>query len=117
MVTDYNTYGTGHLHATITLTMHVHKIKHSTEREKAVLDRLIYPIGMIFPLSTIPQIVEIFVSGDASGVSLLTWGAYAVLGFILLLWAIADSIKPLIISYSLWMLMYIAVLIGVMLYG
>lgn len=88
----------------------------ATKKEKSFLDKLTYFVGVVFPLATIPQIIEVYGTQDSSGVSLWTWALYAVLQFALLLWAIADSIKQLIISYTLWMVMYAVLIIGIVIY-
>gem|GEM_PF-2612903 len=34
-------------------------IESASKKEKAILDKIIYAIGVLFPLLTIPQIIEI----------------------------------------------------------
>ena len=97
--------------------MHIPKLQRSTDKEKKFLDKFSYPVSVIFPLLTIPQIIEIFTRQSVEGLSVFTWVFYAVMTFIILLWAIADNIKQMIISQSLWLLMYAAVIVGIAIYS
>ncbi|HIA91948.1 TPA: hypothetical protein EYO12_02420 [Candidatus Saccharibacteria bacterium] len=96
--------------------MNIIRIKRSTEKEKKLLDKMSYPVNIIFPLLTIPQVIEIFTNKSAEGVSEVTWILYAVMSFLVLLWAIADNIRQLIISQSVWLIMYGLVIAGIFVY-
>lgn len=89
----------------------------ASKKEKQVLDKLVYVVGVAFPLMTIPQIIEIWAAQDATGLSLISWGGYMVFSFIYLLWAIADGIKVIIISQTIWLVVYAAVIAGIVIYG
>lgn len=76
-------------------------IKSSPENKK-LIDRLIYVAAIAYPLTTIPQIVDIFINKSSENVSLLTWLLYDVFTFIFLWYAIEKKLKPLIIEYCMW---------------
>lgn len=94
--------------------LHPLQLTGASNREKRTLDTVIYSVGIIFPLTTIPQIIEIWQHQSAVDVSLITWSSYWALSFIYLLWAIADRIKPLIISYALWQLVYVGMFYSIL---
>lgn len=96
--------------------MKIPKLTFATTQEKRILDKLAYVLGVAFPLATIPQIIEVYANQDSNGVSLWTWGIYAALQFLLLLWAIADNIKQLVVSYTLWMIVYAVLITGIVIY-
>jgi len=52
------------------------------------VDKFIYFIGIFGPVMTIPQVWEIWVGKTASGVSVLSWGAYVLTSFFWLTYAI-----------------------------
>jgi uncharacterized protein with PQ loop repeat len=79
-------------------------------------DKLITAVGVIFPFTTLPQIFNIWYYGNASGVSALTWLLYILCTVILLLYAIDKKLRPLIISYTLWLVFDSLVMVGALIY-
>ena len=51
--------------------------KPKKKARKNLIDDFIYPIALIAPIMTIPQIFTIWVNHENNGVSIPTWGAYA----------------------------------------
>ncbi len=68
------------------------------------LDKLLLVIAVIGPLVTIPQIIEIFETQDASNLSPLTWGMYCVFNILWFIYGIVHKEKPIMITYALWFL-------------
>ncbi len=56
------------------------------------------------PLFEIPQLIDILVAGSAQNVSLITWGYLALSSLAWLIYGIMKKMKPLIISYILYVL-------------
>ena len=109
-----------------TATHHLHKRKRTYGKKepyphpklwKRILDKLVYVVGVLGPLSTIPQILKVWVEQSASGVAILTWIFYFLGAIVLLFYGIAHKEKPLIIMYSLWIVVDIILIIGIILYG
>ena len=105
---------------------HLHKRKRIHQKHEAYphpnkwkryLDRVILGVAIVGPLMTIPQILKIWVSQNASGVSLLTWSTYLLTSLIWLTYSIVHKDKPLFIAYVLWIIINLFVVIGVFLYG
>jgi uncharacterized protein with PQ loop repeat len=82
-----------------------------------LLDGVIYVVGILGPLATIPQVLKIYVAHDAAGVSLFSWAIYALFDIPWIMYAIAHKERPLIICYTLWFFFNSLVLVGVLLYG
>ena len=82
-----------------------------------MLDSIIYLVGVIGPLFTLPQLYEIFVLHNASGVSPLTWGGYALLDIPWILYGIVHHERPITITYTLWLIFNGAVFVGAVIYG
>jgi len=70
--------------------------------------------ALIEPLATIPQIYNIWIYKDTSGVSLATWTFYSLTYFIWLLYGIKTTDKPIIASDALWSTTQILVVIGIL---
>lgn len=75
-------------------------------------DKLIVILGLINVLATIPQVVQIWASPHAGGVSILSWSYYVFFTGALLVYAISIKAKPMIISYSANAAVYAAVLVS-----
>jgi uncharacterized protein with PQ loop repeat len=100
--------------------MHTH-LRHARpathEANKSLIDRAADVMAFASPLLGLPQVVQVFVTHDASGLSLFSWVAFAVVALIFLLYAIKHQIKPLIVAEGLWLVIYLAVIPGILLYG
>ena len=81
------------------------------------LENLVGVIALVYPLSAIPQIIEIWMNKNVEGVSLLTWSLFLVLTIPLIIYAIVKKDRKLTIMWSLWSLGYVAIILGLILYG
>jgi uncharacterized protein with PQ loop repeat len=81
------------------------------------LDNIVLVAGVMGPLMTLPQIHNIWVMKNASGVSPLTWGSFAFFNVFWLLYGLVHKEKPIIVAYSLWLFVNSIVTIGALLYG
>ncbi len=82
-----------------------------------MLDIAVYVVGVAGPLATLPQLIEIYSTHNADGVSFVTWGLYAVTDLPWVIYAFVHREPPLIICYVLWFSFNAAVAIGVLIYG
>lgn len=85
-------------------------------KSKALSSKFMYVVALVFPLTTIPQIVTIFRNHSSVNVSLASWSLYAICALITLVYAITHNLKPLIIEGILWTIMYAAIITGIILY-
>ena len=85
-------------------------------KPKKFIDKLIYVVAIVYPLTTIPQIYDIFVYKSAMSISLLTWVLYDLFTCIFLWYAIENKLKPMIVEYSMWIIVQSIVVVGVFLY-
>ena len=82
-----------------------------------MLDGLVLAVGIIAPLMTIPQILKIYVLHSASGVSVLTWGAYAFFDIPWIIYGLVHHSRPITTTYILWCIMNLMVACGSVAYG
>lgn len=87
------------------------------DKWKRFLDKSIYIVGAVGPIMTIPQLMKIWVEKNASGVSVISWGAYLVTAIFWLSYGIAHKEKPIIFTYSIWIVLEIFIVIGTLMYG
>lgn len=98
---------------------HVRRRPPATSSRKLIrlLDVIVYVVGILGPLATIPQVLQIYTTHDASGVSVLSWGIYALFDIPWIVYAFVHKVPPLIVCYSLWFFFNVLVTIGALLYG
>ena len=82
-----------------------------------LLDRLVLVVGVIGPLVTVPQILKIYVTHDASGISLVSWGMWALLDIPWILYGIAHREPPIVITYTLYCILNSIVVVEAVMLG
>jgi uncharacterized protein with PQ loop repeat len=106
---------------------HVHKRERNTKKELEnypsrkkwvrLMDKLIFIVGISGPIITIPQIMKIWVEQNASGLHLLTWSVYLVIGFFWITYGLMHKSKPIILTYVGWVIVHALIVIGILMYG
>lgn len=81
------------------------------------LDKVVLVIGIIGPLTAIPQIVKIYTTQDATGVSVIAWAVPALFNIPWIMYGFLHKERPIVISYTLWFVMSSLVVIGALKYG
>ena len=94
---------------------HMHQ-KHKLTAYQHFLDKLTFVAGVIGPFTVLPQIYTIFSTHSAKGVSLATWTMIFIVTFPWILYGIAHKDKSIIVSFTLWEVVNLAVVAGVLLY-
>lgn len=94
---------------------HITKHTHASKSLLKTMDKCMYIIALIAPIMTIPQLIDVF-HGHVAGVSLLTWGAYAVVSGLWFLYGILHKDKPLMLTQFLLLLLDSAIVIFVIMY-
>ncbi|MBP9826866.1 hypothetical protein KBC99_00085 [Candidatus Saccharibacteria bacterium] len=84
---------------------------------KGIIALLMYGVAFFSPLSNLPQITKLYTTQVTAGISLQTWIMYFIFGLVPLLYAIANHIKPLIISNALWVIVEIIMIYGILKIG
>jgi len=88
--------------------------KPTRKQEKLVFDKLIYPVGLIAPIMTIPQVFDVWVRKSTQGASLSTWGAYTIVTFFWILYGLLHKEKPIILINSLLLILDFAIVYGIL---
>lgn len=87
------------------------------EKTKKILDRMIYFVGMIGPVMTLPQLKTIWIDHNASGVSAISWGTYTLTSIFWITYGFVHQEKPIIMTYIMWFIINGLVALGVILYS
>jgi len=80
------------------------------------IDKIIYPVGLLGPVMTLPQLFEVWLHKSAGELSLITWGGWLILSFIWLIYGILHKDRPIIVSNILWVIIEGGVSLAIILY-
>ncbi len=80
-------------------------------------DRLAYIVGIVAPLSTVPQAHQIFTTRSAEDISIATWVGFEISAAVWLAYGIVHGYKPVIITNSIWLLLQAVVIAGAIIYA
>ena len=86
------------------------------EIEKGFLYRLTLVAAVVQPLTTIPQVVQLYSSQDASSLSLYTWLGYALVGLVFLAYGLKYRLVPIALTQILWFTLQMSIVIGILIY-
>lgn len=89
----------------------------SPDMRVRIMDKLIIVVGVLSPLMTVPQIYDIYVFKNASGVSTISWFSYTIFSVVWVIYGIMHKEKAIILSQSIWIVMGAAVWLGAYIYG
>ncbi|MFY9228166.1 MAG: hypothetical protein WAO28_02465 [Candidatus Microsaccharimonas sp.] len=85
-----------------------HKIKN-----KGGIDTIALVVGILQPLSTIPQIYMVYSTHDASSVSLFMWASFNVASVVLLMYGLRHKLTPIIWAQTLWIIFQTPMMVSV----
>ena len=89
----------------------------STNFLKRVVDKAVYFVGLIAVLISLPQLWQIWHYQNATGVSLITWGAYLCIELLWITYGFIHKVKPIIFAYCSIFIVDLIIVIGIVKYG
>lgn len=87
-----------------------------SKRSVKMIDKWVMAVGILAPLSSVPQILQIVTTHDSRGVSAVTWSLYILLAIFWLVYGIAHEEKPIIVTNVLWILFELIVVALIFVY-
>lgn len=81
-----------------------------------IIDEWVMVVGVLSPLTSIPQIFQIVTTQDSQGVSIATWILYIFLGMFWLVYGIAHEEKPIIVNNTLWIIFEVVIVSLILVY-
>jgi uncharacterized protein with PQ loop repeat len=81
------------------------------------LERILRLLSVLTMLMTVPQILTIWVGGNAAGVSLVSWSSYFFAACLCFVYGIQKRDKTIYLACVGWVLLDAAVVIGVIVHG
>jgi len=86
-------------------------------RTELLVRRLAYVTGLVGPFTALPQVVSIWMSHQATGVSLWSSVGFAMVSGIWLAYGIVLRQGPIVLSSLLWIVLELAIVSGIWRYG
>ena len=87
------------------------------ERIEKRVRRLAYIAGFAGPFTAIPQVMAVWTTHQAAGVSLVSQVGFLALAVIWLLYGAVVRDRPIVISSALWVILDLAIVSGILRYG
>lgn len=81
------------------------------------LERIVRLLSALTMLMTVPQILTIWIGGDAAGVSLVSWASYLFAACLWFIYGIQKRDKTIYIACVGWVLLDAAVVVGIIVHG
>lgn len=83
----------------------------SAKKHLTLFDKIIIFASFLYPLSGMPQVIEVF-NGNTAGVSLLSWIGFIGCAGLFLAYGLIHKITPMIITNTLWLAVDGLVIVG-----
>ena len=82
-----------------------------------VLEKILRSLSVITMLMTVPQVYTIWVAGNASGVSILSWASYLVSACLWFVYGFRKKDKTIYLACIGWIVLDAAIVVGVIARG
>jgi len=79
-----------------------------------LIDSLAYVSAIIGPFMTLPQLYGIWVQKNVAGVSVISWSGFAFFNMIFIIYGIMNKEKLIIMNNSIWFIVQVFVVIGIL---
>ena len=85
--------------------------------QPGLIKRLLGSLSIFTMVMTVPQVLTIWISHRAAGISLLSWGAYLVSAVVWLWYGLQKRDKNIYLPCMGWIMLDGAVIVGASVYG
>ena len=89
---------------------------HPHKKPLSGFDHLMYVVAFVAPLFTVPQFFDLWTTKDASGLSLPTWGAYAISSLLWLFYWREHKEKWIVMSQLIIVVLNAGIVAGIWLF-
>ncbi len=93
---------------------HKSKKDHYKEEGIHILDKVIFPIALVSPIMTVPQVLQVWQNHQTAGLSVTTWIGFAFASTFWTLYGIAHKDKAITISSAIVVGLDILIVIGIL---
>ena len=101
----------------VLMVQHHHVRHYKKKKDKEPFDYVVYFFMIATPLFELPQAYAIHSTKDAANVSPYTWGFFFIASMVWLTYAIRNKLRPLIIMYSMYLVVEASIVAGIIMYS
>ena len=91
--------------------------KHNGGPSASRLERLLRALSVVTMLMTVPQVLNIWIDGNAGGVSLMSWTAYLVAACLWFVYGLQKRDKTIYLACIGWIALDAAIVAGVIVHA
>ena len=107
--------GLHHLHLRKRLYKNLENYPHPQFLKRA-LDRMMFGVAFVAPVVLMPQVIQLYTSKSAEGLSLPTWFLLGAINFLWALYGFVHKEKPVVISSFFMGILNMSIAVGIVLY-
>ena len=85
-------------------------------RKDSLFYKIMFPISLVGPVMTLPQLFQIFQTKNVEGLNLSTWLSYWILSIFWLYYSIMRKSVPVFLNSIACIFIQLAIIIGIILY-
>lgn len=82
-----------------------------------VLEKVLRGLSVFTMLMTVPQVLAVWIGGDAGGVSLVSWASYLVAACLWFVYGLQKRDKTIYVACVGWVVLDAAIVAGVIVHG
>lgn len=96
--------------------MHFYKSKQHHYKEKSIhiLDKIIFPIALVSPIMTVPQVLQVWEKHQTSGLSVTTWIGFTFAAVFWTLYGLTHHEKAISIPSFFVTILDLLIVIGIL---
>jgi uncharacterized protein with PQ loop repeat len=93
------------------------KQRRNNNQSHQIVGYMMYLTAVIMPLTTAPQILQLYTTRVSTGLSLAMWMMYLVFGLVPLVYGIVNRLRPIVITNLLWTAVDLIMIAGIIKYA
>jgi uncharacterized protein with PQ loop repeat len=82
-----------------------------------LIEKVLRSLSILTLLMTVPQVISIWVGGEAGGVSLMSWAAYLLSACVWFVYGVQKRDKTIYLACIGWIILDAAIVAGVIVHG
>ena len=87
-----------------------------SKKSVRIIDKWAIIVGVLAPLTSVPQIYQIIITKSASGVSVLTWSLYIITASFWIIYGVANRQRAIVINNALWAILEFIIVMLALIY-
>lgn len=87
------------------------------DKTKRIVDTFAYIVGILSPLASLPQLIEVWINMNVAGTSIFTWIGFFFIAIVMATYGIVHRGKNLIIMYTSLAIIDFLIVVGIIIHS